>query len=77
MLQIKENINLENLKKIGFVYEDGYYMWRDRLEWEYIEICELTRRIKVSGDEEASELMFDLIKANIIEKEQERRRILY
>ena len=75
MLRIKENINLENLKKIGFVYEDGFYVWRDRLKWEYIEICELTRRINVDGNEFASELMFDLIKANIIEKEQERRRI--
>lgn len=70
MLKIKDSVDLKELKKFGFVkYNGSYYcgnLYGDSL-WATSDKC-----IIVSGDqdidEELIDTLFDLIKADLVEK---------
>lgn len=73
MLKIKDNVDLKELEKFGFEYNDiirEYY-----LSLEYCENIALTsyeRKIKIesSYSGKASLVLFDLIQAGLVEKVQ-------
>ena len=77
MLKIKDNVDLKELEKFGFVYFEGrnynFYECKsnENIELTYFVDCDF-RNITVStydGDEvELDNLIYDLIKADLVEK---------
>lgn len=71
MLKIKDNVDLKELEKFGFKYNDNYHI---HYEYNFLIIEVNTRKIfigsgvdEVNGDEEIIKL-YDLIKADLVEK---------
>ena len=80
MLKIKDNVDLKELEKYGFKYYEGKnYNWyenksKENIELTYFVDCDF-KNISVStydGDEvELDNLLYDLIKADLVEKVDE------
>ena len=70
MLRIKDNIDLKELKKFGFIYcnNELYYLSFD--EYNYINVYEYSREITFVclNDEKTKNKIFDLIQAGLVEK---------
>ena len=84
MLKIKDNVDLKELEKFGnfeirsIVYKDNKPIEEPSLQWlshwekadahgmfEYIEINKQSRQIKCNG---CLDILYDLIKADLVEK---------
>lgn len=77
MLKIKDNVDLKELEKFGFIKDGFYYSKKINYEYYKVEIyIELDRKnIIIQNDYYDSEyacyipdVIFDLIKADIVEK---------
>lgn len=76
MLKIKDNVDLEELEKYGFEYNDDYE-WQNVICYKYVDenyfieafkdeirMCIFEDGLSV----EIPEVLYDLIKANLVEK---------
>lgn len=74
MLKIKDNVDLEELKKFKFkTYANGYYkkvyLKNDNDDKNFYEISKHDRIIELTRlDGELDDTLYDLIKADIVEK---------
>ncbi len=72
MLKIKEEIDLEELEKFGFFLKTkskiSMYVWQNKYYVDCIEIDLKTREIRCLGDKNANIVLYDLIKADIVER---------
>lgn len=74
MLKIKDSVDLKELEKFGFVYDDfGFYAIRINLPYgEQRLYVDEDRTISIVGaGEEVLVNLFDLIQAGLVEKERE------
>lgn len=79
MLKIKNNIELKELEKFGFCYDDekGHYLFCERniSGISYIKINTWNRKIFMRKDREQDKLvltvLYDLIQAGLVEKVEE------
>lgn len=76
MLKIKDNVDLKELEKYGFTYDDGYE-WQNVVCYKYvdndycIEAFKDEIRMTIYEDGlfiEIPEVLYDLIKADLVEK---------
>lgn len=74
MLRIKDNINLKELKKFGFLEAEQYYYPKEDCVVE-LRISKTDRRLYIIAYDleydviiEDIDLLFDLIKAGLVEK---------
>lgn len=77
MLKIKDNVNLLDLKKYGFIFKDALpnICWKPKKgTWEVIEVCINlnTRIIDIQGMSDLfhtkEDTLYDLISNNLVEK---------
>lgn len=75
MLKIKDNIELDNLYNYGFLKtikrQQLLYVWQNKYSVNVIEINAKTREIINLGDKCGSVVLYDLIKADLVEKVEE------
>ena len=85
MLKIKDNVDLKELEKYGMVYNGSSECYED--DYNFINLCiyESDRKIQISIDdssygfskiygksiERAKNILYDLIKADLVEKVEE------
>ena len=76
MLKIKDNVDLKELEKFGFMYDKGYE-WQDIICYKYvdddycIEAFKDEIRMYIFEDGlfiDVPEILYDLIKADLVEK---------
>ena len=72
MLKIKDNVNLKELEKYGFCLtiknKKLLYVWLNKYSVIAIEIDAKTREIINLGDKGGNVVLYDLIKADLVEK---------
>ena len=71
MLKIKDNVDLKELEKFGFLYDCMYSRWFTNYNkaFEYIYINSFNRNIAMDSlNGMASSLLFDLIQEGLVEK---------
>lgn len=67
MLKIKESVDLKELEKYGFIKMDNDYAIAPK-NLSYDCICVSNDRILCLGDIEDYDVLYDLIKADLVEK---------
>jgi len=75
MLKIKDNVDLKELKKLGFKYHKDLVYKPKYKEWSAVEVSvdPNTRIIKIAGVSDlyhtVEDTLYDLIQAGLVEKE--------
>lgn len=74
MLKIKDDVDLKDLEKYGFEYNelDFNYVWKNRHNVNCLIIDTDTYNIINYGDKNAQDIFYDLITAGLVEKVEER-----
>ena len=67
MLKIKDNVDLKELEKFGLEKEEDMYCYRNPLNTVVLMIFD-NRKISNPHDDSGNEVLFDLIKADLVEK---------
>ena len=76
MLRIKKNVNLTQLEKFGFKKEEGYYLFADGYDddfisyYDTIEIDLACKELKICSinNEIIEDMIYNLIEAGLVEK---------
>ena len=72
MLKIRDNVELDNLYNYGFLKtikrQQLLYVWQNKYSINVIEINTKTREIINLGDKCGNVVLYDLIKADLVEK---------
>ncbi len=68
MLKIKDDADLKELEKFGFVFIDNYYLFYNDYKISVIEINADTRELIFLGDKKGNIVLYDLIKADLVEE---------
>lgn len=68
MLKIKDEVDLEELKKFGFKEEEDAYVWRNPFNNYMIQVIKDGRNITTRLDTDANDTIYDLITAGLVEK---------
>lgn len=68
MLKIKDDVDLKELEKFGFVFVDNEYLFYNDYGIAVIEIDIETRELIGLGDKKGNIVLYDLIKADLVEK---------
>lgn len=79
MLKIKDNVDLKELEKLGFIEEYGEYFYNfkdySRIDYSYLFIDYekriFTDYVEYEHIDKMTELLFDLIQAGYVEKIEE------
>ena len=77
MLKIKDNVDLKELEKFGFVKIEDEYIYRKGTTWEVLVVIIKNKYIYVEREqpdwfgaiiEDRLDILFDLIQAGLVEK---------
>ena len=73
MLKIKDNVDLKELEKFGFKYDDIFerYLLMNKYYKSVIDVIVQNNRLIILGTLERLDILFDLIKADLVEKVEE------
>ena len=68
MLKIKDNVDLKKLEKFGFDEEDRIYVWNNVFNNYMMMVHKDGKTITTRLDTDADDVLYDLIKADLVEK---------
>lgn len=68
MLKIKDDADLKKLEEFGFDEEDTIYVWNNVFDNYMIMVHKDGKSITTRLDTDADDVLYDLIKANLVEK---------
>ena len=68
MLKIKKDVDLKELKKLGFEEEESIFVWNNPFNNYMLMIDKETRKVTTRLDTDADKTFYDLIQARISRK---------
>ena len=68
MLKIKDDVDLKELEKFGFVFINDEYVFYNDYRIDVVKIDIETREIISLGDKKGNIVLYDLIKTDLVEK---------
>ncbi len=68
MLKIKDDVDLKKLEEFGFDEEDGIYVWNNVFNNYMIMVHKDGKTITTILDTDADDVLYELIKADLVEK---------
>lgn len=68
MLKIKDNVDLKELEKFGFMEDYDIYFYENKYSIKVITINKKSKKLNNIGDRIGNEIFYDLIKADLVEK---------
>ena len=72
MLKIKDDVDLKELEKFGFVFINDEYVFYNDYRIDVVKIDIETREIISLGDKKGDIVLYDLIKTDLVEKVEEK-----
>lgn len=71
MLKIKDNIDLKELEKFGFIKTGNIYHYKNIFTVTVLMVFD-NRKISIPRDDNGNMILFDLIQAGIVEKVEDK-----